>query len=134
MNIFQQLDDIIAKKENRLANNVEDESDFQPFLVQRWLSMYSAPYAEIVNVSSNQLWRSMEDKQMWNKLFISVIPSGRNKRIKYIKKAKKKSAKAPDAQIVKFLAERLELSQREVKMYIDAGAVDMKKLKKQLNL
>ena len=134
MNIFQQLSDIIDKKENKLENNLEDESEFVPFMVQRWLSMYSPQFAKILNVSSNRLWRAMEDKQMWYKLFTALIPKSNNKRIRYFKKTKKKGAKAPDAIFIEHLANRLELSRREVKLYIEEGAINLKELKKELNI
>jgi len=134
MNIFEQLADIITKKQNRLASNVEDESEFVPYMTQRWLSMYSPQFAKILNASSNVLWRAMDDKQMWYKFFTSVVPKDHNKRIRYFKKAQKGNKKAPDSELVEHLANSLELSRREIKIYIEQGSINLKEVKKRLNI
>ncbi len=134
MNIFEQLADIISKKQNKLSSNVEDESEFVPYMTQRWLSMYSPQFAKILNASSNILWRAMDDKQMWYKLFTAVIPRDNNKRIRYFKKTKKSGSKPPDADLVAHLADSLELSRREIKLYIERGGINLKDVKKRLNI
>ena len=134
MNIFEQLDDIVNKKQNKLAENLEDESEFVPFMAQRWLSMHSPHYAEILNVSSNRAWRSLgNDKQLWYKYFISIIPRGNSKHFRYIKKASKSPHKKIDDDIITMLAERLEVSKREIKLYIEADLIDISVFKKQIN-
>ena len=133
MTIFEQLKDIIETKENLLENSLEDESEFVPYLTQRWLSMFSPNYANIMNLSTNRMWRSMEDKQMWYKYFLCIIPKTHNRRIKYIKKPSKKRV-APNTEIIDFLAQEMELSKREIKLYIEQGYIDLKQTKKELNL
>jgi hypothetical protein len=133
MNIFEQLSDIITKKQNKLADNVEDEGEFIPFMTQRWLSMYSPQFAEILNVSTNRMWKSLEDKQMWYKFYTAIIPKSGFKRIAYIKK-ESKAQKKINNEIVALLAERLELSQREIKSYIESGQINVNDMKKQFNM
>jgi len=133
MNIFEQLNDIVCLKKNKLATNLEDETEFVPFLTQRWLSMYSAAFAEVLNMTSNRLWRVMDDKQMWYKLFTSILPKSPNKRIRYFKKTKK-NKKVVNTEIITYIANLYEISHREVKMYLDQNILDLKQIKKELNL
>lgn len=134
MNIFDQLKDIITDKQNKLSEDVELEKEFVPFMTQRWLSFYSNQFAMMVNSSTNVLWRAIDDKQIWYKLFSGVIPKSRFRSIKYIKKNKEeKAAKLKiDKEIIEHLAARFELSKREIQYYLENGTVDIKLLKKQL--
>jgi len=133
MNIFDQLKDIITDKKNKLSEDCDIEKEFVPYMIQRWLSFYSPQFAQIVNQSSNVLWKAIDEKQMWYKLFTGIIPKSKNKSIRYIKKNKEeKSNVTIDKDMVKYLAERFELSEKEVKSYLDSGIVDIKLLKKQL--
>jgi hypothetical protein len=130
MTIFEQLRDIIADKQGILLDKAEPEKEFTPFLVQRWLSMYSSPFTQILNSSTNLLWNCVDDNYEWYKLFMVVIPKSRMKSISYIKKSKKEHRTDKNADLVKKLAERLELSRREIKEYIECGAIDLKQVKK----
>jgi len=133
MNVFDQLRDIITDKKNKLSEDCDIEKEFVPYMIQRWLSFYSPQFAQIVNQSSNVLWKAIDEKQMWYKLFTGIIPKSKNKSIRYIKKNKEeKSNVTIDKDMVKYLAERFELSEKEVKSYLDSGIVDIKLLKKQL--
>jgi hypothetical protein len=133
MNVFDQLKDIITDKKNILSGDCELEKEFSPYMTQRWLSFYSPQFTQIVNNSSNVLWKAIDDKQMWYKLFMGIIPKSKFKSIKYIKKTKEeKSNMKIDKDMVKYLAERFELSEREITSYLESGTVDIKLLKKQL--
>lgn len=132
MLIFEYLADIINKKSGTLLDDSEQEKEFIPFLIQRWLSMYSSTFLGLVNCSTNTYWRVFENKQEWYKYFLAIIPrDNNNKRIAYIKKVKKEStSKGIDKEHVKFLAERLEISQREVNQYIQVEQLTNTKLEK----
>ncbi|MDD4109959.1 MAG: hypothetical protein PHS54_00235 [Clostridia bacterium] len=133
MNIFDQLKDIIVDKQNRLSENIDDEKEFIPFMMQRWLSFYSPQFAQIVNYSTNMLWKAIDEKGVWYKLFTGIIPRSRFKNIKYIKKNKEEKTKIKiDKEVVTYLAERFELSRKEIQAYLESGTVDIKLLKKQL--
>ena len=132
MNIFDQLKDIISDKKNLLSEDCEEEKEFVPFMVQRWLSFYSNSFANLVNISSNRLWKAVDNKQLWYKLFLGVIPQERIKRIKYIKKDSDQKNKKIDSEVIDYLAERSRLSKREVKQYIQTGLIDIKLIKKQI--
>lgn len=133
MNVFDQIKDIITDKKNILSNNCDMEKEFSPYMMQRWLSFYSPQIAQIVNNSSNVLWKVIDDKQVWYKLFIGITPKLKFKSIKYIKKNKEeKSSVKLDKDMISYLAKRFELSEREIKSYLESGTVDIKLLKKQL--
>ncbi len=133
MNIFDQLRDIITDKRNTLADDVEMEKEFVPYIVQRWLSFYSNQFAVLVNSSTNRLWKGIEDKQTWYKLFTGITPRAKVRNVRYIKKTKEtKTSIKIDKEIVTYLAERFEISKKEVSSYLESGTIDIKLLKKQL--
>jgi DNA polymerase III delta subunit len=130
MTIFEVLDDVISTKSGTLLDDVDNEKEFVPFLVQRWLSMYSPSFAQVVNCTTNSYWRSFTSKQEWYKYFITIIPKSSNKRIPYIKKMKKETVKGIEKEHIQYLAERLELSQREINQYISMKQLTNKELEK----
>jgi len=134
MNIFEQLRDIISNKKNLLTKDCEAEKEFVPFMAQRWLSFYSPQFAELLNCSSNLYWKGLvNDKQLFYKLYLGVIPKKPFKKIKYVKKIKEKTKKPVyDDNMVDFIATRYEISEREAKEYLETGLIDIKYLKKQL--
>ena len=131
LNIFQILNDIIVTKRGDLLDNVEDEDQFIPFIVCRWLSMYSPEYAQIINETTNKHYNVFDTKKEWYEYLIKVLPKGSPGRIHYIKKEKRKELNNFD-EIVKFLAKRFEISRREVEQYLDTGKIDISKIKSAL--
>lgn len=133
MTIFEQLKDIISEKRNKLEEDCELEKEFVPFMTQRWLSFYSPQFAQIVNCSSNVLWKAIDEKQLWYKLFSGIIPKSKFRSIEYVKKNKEEKPSIKiDKEIVTYLAESFELSKKEIQKYLESGTVDTKLLKKQL--
>lgn len=134
MTIFDQLRDIVTDKQNKISEDFEYEKEFVPYMAQRWLSFYSNEFAQLLNSSTNVLWKGIEDKSIWYKLFTGIIPKSRFRSIKYIKKNKeaKTAAVKIDKEMIIYLAERFELSKREIYSYIESGAIDVKSIKKQL--
>lgn len=132
--IFDFLQDIIAKKKGDLLNDIDNESALSPYMLQRWLSMYSIGYNSILNNTSNRLYPAIQTKQQWYKLFLTLIPKTRFKRIYYIRKTKEKETedKKDNKQVIEFLAKQQKLSQREVADYIQMIGLDVKDLKKKL--
>lgn len=128
INIFEILNDIIVTKKGNLLDNVEDEDQFIPFIVCRWLSMYSPEYAQIINETTNKHYNVFDTKKEWYDYLIKVLPKGSPGRIHYIKKEKRKDINNFD-EIVKFLAKRFEISRREVEQYLDSGKIDITKIK-----
>ena len=131
LNIFDILNDIIVTKKGNLLDNVEDEDQFLPYIVCRWLSMYSPEYAQIINETTNKHYNVFDTKREWYDYLIKILPKGSPGRIHYIKKEKRKDINNFD-EIVKFLAKRFEISRREVEQYLDSGKIDVTKIKSAL--
>jgi hypothetical protein len=131
LNIFEILNDIIVTKKGNLLDNVEDEDQFIPYIVCRWLSMYSPEYAQIINETTNKHYNVFDTKKEWYEYLIKILPKGSPGRIHYIKKEKRKDINNFD-EIVKFLAKRFEISRREVEQYLDSGKIDITKIKSAL--
>jgi hypothetical protein len=131
LNIFEILNDIIVTKKGNLLDNVEDEDQFLPYIVCRWLSMYSPEYAQIINETTNKHYNVFDTKREWYDYLIKILPKGSPGRIHYIKKEKRKDINNFD-EIVKFLAKRFEISRREVEQYLDSGKIDVTKIKSAL--
>ncbi len=127
-NIFTIINDIIFGKKGTILENVEDEDQFNGYLVNRWVSMYSPDNARVINETTNKYYNVFDTKREWYDYMVKIIPKGSPGRIHYIKKEKRKEVKNYD-EIVKYLAKRFELSKREVQQYIDSGMVDLSNIK-----
>jgi hypothetical protein len=132
MNIFSLLKDIITNKKGDLIKHEEDENEFQPYLVSRWLSMHTPQTARMLNETVNKHYNVYEEKQMWYKMFIDLIPKQNMGRIKYIKKVKKEKS-VDRKKALKMIADSLELSTREVEQYIEQYDIDVDKFVKSVN-
>jgi len=131
MNIFDLIQDVLRDKKGDVFEDIEQEKEFSPYLLQRWLSMYSPSFAILLNETVNCYWKAFETKQEWYKYFIAIVPKSSFKRIQYIKKEKKEAKKkGVDEEYIQYLSERLELSQREIKDYIETKCFTNKELKK----
>ena len=61
MNIFDYLNDILFTKEKNLTN-ADDEYEYNPYMINRWISMYSPHMASIINNTSNWLYPTLGEK------------------------------------------------------------------------
>ena len=118
MTIFDILNDILFTKKGNLLKNIDEESSFNNYMVNRWVSMYSPSLAIVINNTGNWLWSVFETKQDYYKFINTIIPRVSRKRIHYIKKVKPED-KPKELENVELLAKRLELSQREIKSYYE---------------
>jgi len=132
MNIFKFIAYILNKKVDILSGCDSDErKEFSVFMVQRWLSMYSDDFCKMVNIP-NWLYVSFEDKLMYNKLMIRMLPKVPNRKIHYVKKSKKPSVKVDrDVLVIESIANAQEMSKREVRQMIDLGLLETKEYRKQ---
>lgn len=119
--LFDYLSNILYDKQKEL---LEEDNEFVPFLIQRWLSMHSGEVAYILNETTNRYWGAMGDKQDWYNMFITQLPKVKFKKLQYIKKPKETNNKDEDT--IKRLAENMELSQREVRLYLERQTIDKK--------
>lgn len=127
MTIFNQLKDVLEKKSGTLLDDTDMYSDFSPYLICRWLSMYDPNIAELLNNTTNQCYAGLNNKDQWYKLLLTIVPKSRYRYIKYIKKSKQE--KNIDDDIISKLSDNLEISKREVEEILNHSQTDMKKIK-----
>ena len=127
--IFDYINDILYHKKGDLLSNVEHESGYNPYMINRWLSMYSPQIANLINLTSNRLYSVFETKSESYKFLLKVLPKSKPRRIGYIKKVKKE--KKDELDVIETLASSLELSKREINLYIKESNTDLERLKKQ---
>jgi hypothetical protein len=130
MTIFDILKTILEKNKDLQDENFEDLKEFNPYMIQRWISMHSDLYASLLNESSNRTWKVLDDKDAWYKFYMSIIPKSKNKKINYIKKGTKEKSKTIEKELIEHIAGIYEISQKEALLYIEFGEVDIKLLKK----
>lgn len=128
MTIFNYINDILFKKKGQYLTNIDDESSFNLYMVNRWISMYSPGIANIVNLTTNKYFSIFSTNKESYNFLIKMTPKVSPRRIQYIKRISKK--KQPNNDAVQQLANNLELSQREVKYYIDSNNIDIERIKK----
>ena len=115
MNIFDYLDDLLFSKEKNLTN-ADDEYEYTPYMINRWVSMYSPLMANMINDTTNWLYPILEEKSSHYNFLYSVLPKVKRKHIPYIKKEKSKPEEDNNLDL---LAQSLELSKREIKYLLD---------------
>jgi len=131
MTIFDLIKDILYKKSGDLLAKEEFQSEFQPFILQRWLSMHSNLNVRILNVTTNKVYKAIADKEQWYKLFITTLPKAKFKKFSYIKKSsstRKSEPKTNMEQAIKLVAQKHKISEREVKDYIENYGLDITKI------
>ena len=114
---FDILSNILFYKKLNHFKVEEDENEFSPFIVNRWISMYSPMLAKQSNVVNKYLGIFETKKQAYN-FFISFFDKVPFKKINYIKRKKEDKAKDDKQEIINQLSKNLELSNREVKEYL----------------
>jgi hypothetical protein len=136
MLLFDFIKDIIYRKKGDLLDNIDNEQEFQPYIVSRWLSMYSPDMAKIINLTTNRLYPVYNNKKEWYQALLGIIPKTYYKRIKYIKKKvtrkeqKQNIDKDKDKdKVIEIIARNKQISKREVEYYIKEYDIDIKKLK-----
>lgn len=126
MTIFNYINDILFTKKGDLLSNVDSESQYNPYMINRWISMYSPGTAQLINLTSNRLYSVFETKKDNYNFLINIIPRSKFRRINYIKKATK--TKTTDDEAIEVLAKNVELSKREIRYYIDQGSIKLPKI------
>lgn len=115
MSIFDFLKDILFLKTKVSFSNVDNESTFSPFMINRWISMYSNQLALRCNILNKYYAFSPHKTDVFN-LFLHFLPKVAQRKITYFKKIKEE--KQPDNNNA-MLARTLEVSTREVEHYSD---------------
>jgi hypothetical protein len=109
--IFDYIKDITTTKKGTLLLE-----QYVPYLVTRWLSFINPTVTEAVNEFNKQVL--IEDKELHYKILLTAFPKTKSlPRITYIKKVKEEKEK--ENNIVKLLAEKYELGEREIKSMLE---------------
>ena len=120
MNFFQLQNKLFYSDKSKSAEFLDSEGEqaFVPFLLNRWLTMYSKQTVSFVNDTLNKYCGVFDtDKQKTYRLYYNLIPRLKFKRINYIKKVKKDKAAQDDLEQLKLIARNKNMSVRELKMY-----------------
>jgi hypothetical protein len=131
--LFNILSDLLFFKRGDQLQSVESETEVQPYMLNRWISMHSPTSALLINLTNNKYWSVLQNKLDWYHFTLAVIPKNKFTKVEYIKKAtkeKKPTAEANDDKILEILARNLEISVREVKSYIEDYNIDISHLRK----
>jgi hypothetical protein len=115
MTIFDFISSALFTKKKTCLNSIDEESDFSPYMLNRWCSMYSPSTALVSNILNKYLG-VFESKQDLYSLFVAVMPKVSSRRIAYIKKIKEE--KKEENSDIEMVASNLELSEREINQYI----------------
>lgn len=115
--MFEHLNDILFHKRGDCLDNVDHESQYNQYMINRWVSMHSPEAAYVVNATVNWLHPVFETKRQHYDFLLKIVPAYKKKYIQYIKKHKDKhDDQSDDVDVnVDLLANTLELSVREVK-------------------
>ena len=92
MTIFDILSSILFTKKP-IELNLENEKEFNLFMVNRWISMHSPEKAALINSTTNKWWSLFDTKQQQFDFLMHLLNKSKYKKIDYIKKvAKQKKA------------------------------------------
>jgi len=133
--IFDWLKEITGTKKQWSSFNEDDQKQFNPYMVHRYISMYE-PYIEVANFAQTL---PQNDKEKIYQFYCNMIPKN-NVWLKYVKDSKKKS----NEKILKCIADYYTVSLGEAEDYIyilkkegiehilEKSGVDEKEIKKLL--
>jgi hypothetical protein len=122
--MFNYLNSILYKNKADIQNLNED-AEFQPFLMQRWCTMHSTEVTTLVNETTNRYWSVLDDKKTWYAALDTVIPRCKFKKIAYLKKTKK-DLDGKEREYIQKIANSLEISSRELINYIKENDLEIK--------
>jgi hypothetical protein len=111
--IFDLLNDITFNKVPWKEQTESDQKKVQPFMMNRWFSM-SKDYLDIIAYFQPKT-DLMTNEQYYN-FYLDLLPKQKFF-VKYIKSQKELDSKR--GTLLKFLSERLQLSEREVDYYLE---------------
>jgi len=113
--IFNLMDDIFFKKPEYV---IQTDDQFDPYMVQRWISMHNPTYAHFINEIFNKRHEAFEDSQMLYDFLKLMFPKKHMGFPKYIKK-ETKSEPSKNVSVIEDLATSMQISKREVKMFLE---------------
>jgi len=120
MNFFQLQNKLFYSNKSKQPEPLDSEGEqaFVPFLLNRWLTMYSKDTVGFVNETLNKYCGIFDtDKQKTYQMYYNLIPRLKFKRISYIKKVKKDKEKQDETDQLKMIAKNKNMSVRELEIY-----------------
>ena len=119
MNFFQLQNKLFFSDKRKQPDYIDSEGEqaFVPFLLNRWLSMYSKDTVSFTNNILNKYCSIFDDKQRMFRFYYNIIPRLQFKRISYIKK--KKKDKTEEAEHLELIAKNKHISVRELRSYME---------------
>ena len=97
MTIFDFLSSVLTSKKH-IELDTECEKEFNLYMMNRWLSMYSPDVASLINATTNQWWSIFDNKQQQYDFLFHLLAKSKFKKINYVKKTAKKQKAAKDEQ------------------------------------
>lgn len=120
--MFNFLNDILFEKKGDKLSNVDGEQDYSPYMINRWLSMYTPEICNVINSTVNWLYPVFEQKTDHYNFLLKLLPQCNRRYIPYIKRVKEprdNNTSTGEDDYIKLLSRNLELSEREVKYLIE---------------
>ena len=114
--IFNYVDSVLFSKKKLNTIN-EGETQFSLYMLNRWCSMYSPDIAQIINETTNRYTKAVTLKQDQYEFSYNILPKCKKRKIDYLKK--NKIEKIKEDEDIKNYSKLLEISEREVSLYID---------------
>lgn len=116
MTIFDIINLLLFNKKSDFEElDNEGLSNFQPFLINRWISFYSKAQTIFINETLNKYTNIFQDKADIYQLYHNLIPRQKYCRIQYIKKQKNTATEKEQSP----LPHGLNISKREINLYLD---------------
>jgi hypothetical protein len=117
MNIFNIINSLFFSKK-KIDLSLDSESQFSPYMINRWMSMYSDEMLVIINNTSNKYGGLFKNKDQQYNWYFNLFPKIRFKKIQYIKKNKKAKEEIKEDNLP-LIAKNKEISVRELRLYKD---------------
>jgi hypothetical protein len=99
MTIFDILSSLLFTKKP-IELNLENEKEFNLFMVNRWISMHSPEKAALINSTTNKWWSLFDTKQEQFDFLMHLLNKSKYKKIDYIKKAAKQKRADEEKQMI----------------------------------
>jgi len=116
--LFEHLSGIKEKKSPWESLSVMDKKSFEPFMVNRFLSM-NMEFLELVNELQMYTIGQLSPRDVY-KLYLDVLPKKRS----FDKYIKAKGSDKYNDKVLEYLSRYFEVSQREVKDYLEILSKD----------
>jgi len=117
MTIFNIINSLFFSKK-KIDINLDNETQFSPYMINRWVSMYSDEMLEVINNTSNRYGSLFNTKEQQYNWYYYLFPKIRFKKIQYIKKNKAAKEEIKEDNL-DTIAKNKEISVRELKLYKD---------------